>query len=191
MHSEKPKHKLSVLCRVLGLSRSGYHKWAKAKPSARDRENSCLAAEIRGIHQTSRSRYGSPRIHAELNDRGRRISKKRVARIMRENGIKARPKRRFRLTTDSAHSLPVALNFLDRNFTASAPNQVWVGDITYVWTLEGWMYLAVLIDLYSRAVVGWALNERMTRQLALDALNMAIAQRRPARGLLHHTDRGS
>ena len=191
MHSEKANHKLSVLCRVLGLSRSGYHKWANAKPSRRERENTRLAAEIRGIHQTSRSRYGSPRVHAELSERGRRVGRKRVARIMRENGIKSRPKRRFRLTTDSSHTLPVALNFLDRNFAASAPNQVWVGDITYIWTLEGWMYLAVLIDLYSRAVVGWALSDRMTRQLTLDALSMAVAARRPARGLLHHTDRGS
>jgi transposase InsO family protein len=191
VHSEKANHKVSVLCRVLGLSRSGYHKWAKSKPSRRKRENTRLAAEIRGIHRTSRERYGSPRIHAELNARGQLVGKKRVARIMRENGIKARPKRRFRLTTDSAHAFPVAPNLLDRNFAASAPNEAWVGDITYVWTLEGWMYLAVLIDLHSRAVVGWALSERMTRGLALDALDMAIARRRPGRGLLHHTDRGS
>ena len=191
MHSEKANHKVSVLCRVLELSRSGYHKWAKAKPSQRKRENSRLAAEIRGIHRTSRERYGSPRIHAELTARGKLVGKKRVARIMRENGIKARPKRKFRLTTDSAHALPVAPNLLDRNFSASAPNQAWVGDITYVWTLEGWMYLAVLIDLHSRAVVGWALSERMTRQLVLDALAMAIARRRPGSDLLHHTDRGS
>jgi putative transposase len=141
VHSEKANHKVSVLCRVLGLSRSGYHKWAKAKPSRRKRENSRLAAEIRGIHRTSRERYGNPRIHAELTARGKLVGKKRVARIMRENGIKARPRRRFRLTTDSAHKLPVAPNLLDRNFAASAPNQAWVGDITYVWTLEGWMYL--------------------------------------------------
>jgi len=191
VHSEKANHKVSVLCRVLELSRSGYHKWAKAKPSQRKRENSRLAAEIRGIHRTSRERYGSPRIHAELTARGKLVGKKRVARIMRENGIKARPKRKFRLTTDSAHALPVAPNLLDRNFSASAPNQAWVGDITYVWTLEGWMYLAVLIDLHSRAVVGWALSERMTRQLVLDALAMAIARRRPGSDLLHHTDRGS
>jgi putative transposase len=191
VHAEKAHHKLSTLCRVLGLSRSGYHKWLKAKPSRRQRENTRLVAEIRGIHRTSRSRYGSPRVHAELADRGRRVGKKRVARIMRENGLKARPRRRFRLTTDSAHTLPVAPNLLERNFTASAPNQVWVGDITYIWTLEGWMYLAVLIDLHSRAVVGWALSTRMTRQLVLDALRMAVARRHPPRGLVHHTDRGS
>lgn len=191
MHAEKAYHKLSVLCRVLELSRSGYHKWLKAKPSPRGRENSRLAAEIRGVHRTSRERYGSPRIHAELRARGRLVSKKRVARIMRENRLKARPKRKFRCTTDSAHALPVAPNLLDQNFTVNEPNQVWVGDITYIWTLEGWMYLAVLIDLYSRTVVGWALSERMTRGLALDALAMAVARRRPGRGLLHHTDRGS
>ena len=179
------------MCRVLGVSRSGYYAWEARKPSERAREDEAIGAEIRAVHAKSRGRYGSPRVHAALRAKGRRVARKRVERLMREAGLRARRKRRFRRTTDSAHSLPLAPNLLARDFTASAPNRAWVGDITYLWTAQGWLYLAVLIDLFSRRVVGWALSERIDEQLALDALNMALHTRRPPRGLVHHTDRGS
>jgi len=191
VHAEKANHDVSLLCRALNVSRSGYHKWASAKPSPRAIHNSRLTAEIRAIHRTSRERYGSPRIHAELVARGQPVGKKRVARLMRESGIRARPKRRFRKTTDSSHSLPVAPNILARNFKTDAPNRAWVGDITYIWTLEGWLYLAVLVDLYSRLVVGWSTSTSLHRDIALEALQMAVMRRKPASGCIHHTDRGS
>lgn len=127
---------------------------------------------------------------AELRDRGVEVGKHRVVRLMRENGLRARPRRRFKRTTDSGHKLPVAPNLLERRFTASAPNEAWVGDITYIWTAEGWSYLAVLLDLYSRRVVGWALRKSLSRDLAVSALKHALTQRRPPPGLVHHTDRG-
>lgn len=155
-------------------------------------ENLRLVTEIRAVHRISKETYGSPRIHAQLREQGISCGKHRVARLMRIHGIKPRYRRKFRpTTTDSAHSLPVAPNLLDRHFEAVAPNRVWVADITYIPTREGWMYLAVLLDLFSRAVVGWAMSSRITRELALDALRMALTRRRPPRGLLHHSDRGS
>jgi transposase InsO family protein len=150
-----------------------------------------MAQRIEAIHQGSRGRYGSPRVHAVLAGQGLRTSRKRVARLMRDGGLAARRRRRFRKTTDSRHPFPIAENVLERCFQAEAPDTAWAGDITYVWTREGWLYLAVLLDLYSRLVVGWAMREDLDRQLCLDALNMALKKRRPQSGLLHHTDRGS
>jgi putative transposase len=135
--------------------------------------------------------YGSPRVHAELRERGRRIGRKRVARLMRSAGLRARAHRRFRCTTDSRHAMAIKGNLLARRFAVSAPNTGWVSDITYLWTLEGWLYLAVILDLFSRRVVGWSLSERLERKLALDALGMALAERQPSSGMLHHSDRGS
>jgi transposase InsO family protein len=149
-----------------------------------------VAAEIRTAHTASRGRYGSPRVHAALRDHGRRIGRKRVARLMRGMGLSARRKRRFRRTTDSAHAFPVAPNLLGRDFTASAPDRVWLADLTYIWTAEGWLYLAVVLDLFSRRVVGWAMADHLGHELALAALDMAIARQRPAPGLTHHSDRG-
>jgi len=148
-------------------------------------------SEIREIHQRSRGTYGSPRICAELRARGRAVSENRVARLMRENGVSARFKRRWRRTTDSKHTLPVAPNTLDRNFEIEAPNKVWVTDITYIWTLEGWLYLAVVEDLFSRRIVGWSMADHMRTELVLGALDMAIGNRLPEGELLHHSDRGS
>jgi putative transposase len=190
VHAEKANFPVDLLCRVLSVSRSGYYAWCKGTPSERQRTNERLLAEIRAIHERHRQRYGSPRMHAELVDRGCKVGKHRVARLMRENGIKARPRRRFRRTTDSGHKLPVAPNLVERRFTATAPNQAWVGDITYIWTTEGWTYLAVLLDLYSRRVVGWAMRKSLSRDLAIAALQKALAGRRPPPGLVHHTDRG-
>ena len=191
VQSEKAHFPVEALCAAVGVSRSAYYAWSKSTPSKRQVANERLLAEIRAIHSEHEGRYGSPRMLDELRDRGHEVGKHRVARLMRENGIWARIRRRFRHTTASNHRLPVAPNLLEQNFTATAPNQAWVGDITYIWTAEGWAYLAVLLDLYSRRVVGWALRKSLSRDLALAALDHALTCRRPPPGLVHHTDRGS
>jgi putative transposase len=178
------------LCEMLSVSPAGFYA-SKRPPSQRANDNAELAAEIRAIFDESRRRYGAPRIRAELAARGRKVSLNRVARIMRELGLRARRKRRFVPTTDSKHAMPVAPNVLDRDFTADAPNKIWVTDITYVWTREGWLYLAAILDLYSRRVIGWSMSESLSREIALDALDMALRSRKPPAGLLHHSDRGS
>ena len=189
--AEKAAFPVTVLCRILAVSRAGFYA-AQARPvPGRARGDAQLAVEIAAIHGESRQRYGSPRVHAELRARGRGVSRKRVARLMRYRGLAARRRRRYRVTTDSRHPFPVAANVLARQFTAPAPDAVWVTDITYIPTGEGWLYLAVILDLYSRRIVGWAMSDRLTRQLALDALGMALARRQPSPGLLHHSDRGS
>jgi transposase InsO family protein len=182
---------VAPMCGVLGVSRAGFYAWRSRPAAARTCEDQRLAVEIGSIHSESRKRYGSPRVHAELRGRGKRTGRKRVARLMREQGLRARHKRRFRTTTDSQHDHPIARNVLARQFETMAPNTAWVTDITYVWTLEGWLYLVVILDLFSRRVVGWSMSERITRQLALDALGMALSRRQPPRGLIHHSDRGS
>lgn len=179
------------ICWVLGVSASAYYAWRGRPESQRVREDRRLLVEIKAIHQENRKAYGSPRIHAELKDRQVHCGKKRVARLMRENGIRAKQKRKFKATTDSKHSQPVAPNLLERDFAAAAPDQKWVADITYIPTREGWLYLAAILDLYSRYVVGWSMAGRMNRRLVLDALDMAVGRRRPEPGLLHHSDRGS
>lgn len=181
---------LQLLCEVLGVSRSGYYAWAKRAESARAQEDRALSSEIQAAHQASRGRYGSPRVHAELRAQGHRVSRKRIARLMRRMGLAARRKRRFRRTTDSRHAFPIAPNLLARNFTAQAPNRVWLADITYIWTEQGWLYLAAVLDLYTRKVVGWAMAEHLGQDLALAALDMAIRRQQPAPGLVHHADRG-
>ena len=183
--------KVGRMCRLLKVSRSGFYAWLTRPESQRSRENRALEAKIRVFHAASHGIYGSPKIHQDLIDDGVRCGKNRVARIMREAGIRSRRKKKFKATTNSRHNLPVAANLLDQDFTAKTPDRVWVGDITYVPTQEGWLYLAVLIDLYNRKVVGWASSSRMTRQLAIDALRMALDRQSPEKGLVHHTDRGS
>lgn len=178
------------LCEFLGISRSSYYAWRRFEPSARALGDSELTAKVRAVYHERSGRYGSPRVWGELRARGEKVSRKRVERVMRDEGIRGTFRRRFVRTTDSEHRHPVAPNLLERNFKVTAPNRVWVGDITYVWTSEGWCCLAVLIDLYSRKVVGWALSRRLTRELALRALRMALVTRKPMRGLIHHTDRG-
>jgi putative transposase len=189
--AEKAVYPVGVLCDVLEVSRSGYYAWSKRPEPARAKSDAQLKAQIAAVHEKSRSTYGSPRVHAALRGKGVRVGKKRVERLMREDGIKARQKRRFRRTTDSNHTHPIAPNVLDRNFTVTAPNKVWVTDVTYIATDEGWMYLAAILDLFSRRVVGWATSATNDRALALDALEKALQARRPAAGLLHHSDRGS
>lgn len=180
-----------VMCRLLGVSVSGYYHWLNRSPSERKKENRELAIKIKAIFDDEKSRAGSPRITKRLNTEGERVGKHRVARIMRLNGWRARAAKKFKATTNSNHRLPVAPNLLQQNFLAHNPNEKWVSDITYVWTEEGWLYLAVVMDLYSRMVVGWAISERMTSQLVIDALQMAIWRRKPPRGLIIHSDRGS
>jgi putative transposase len=181
---------VGIMCEVLGVSRSGYYGWASRAESVRAAADRALAAEIRAAHAASRGRYGSPRVHAELRTRGRRVGRKRVARLMRGMGLAARRKRRFRQTTDSRHAFPIAPNLLARNFTSEVPDRVWLADLTYIWTAEGWLYLAVVLDLCTRRVVGWAMADHLGHELALAALVMAIARQRPAPGLVHHADRG-
>jgi putative transposase len=188
--AEKASFPVRVLCRVLDVSVSGYYAWSRREPSDRSKADEALKVEIRAAHKTSHGRYGSPRVHRELRAQKRRVGRKRVARLMKEDGLVGRRKRRFRRTTDSTHQHPVAPNLLGRQFTTDAPDKVWVTDITYIWTDEGWLYLAAILDLYSRKVVGWSLDESLERHLALDALRMAMDARRPLPGLVHHSDRG-
>jgi transposase InsO family protein len=180
-----------LMCRVLDVSSSGFYDWLERPESPRAVENRALVAKIQAIHGDSRRTYGSPRVHASLQDAGYRIGRNRVARLMRDNAIRARTKRKFRVTTDSRHDHPVAPNRLDRQFEVAAPNTVWVADISYIPTREGWLYLAVVLDLFSRQVVGWAMDQQMPQELTLAALDMAIQRRRPLPGCMHHSDRGS
>jgi transposase InsO family protein len=188
--AEKAAYPVRLLCRTLAVSCAGFYAWCRRGLSLRAQEDAALKVEIRAAHAASGKRYGSPRIHADLKAEGEHVGRKRVARLMREEGLEGQRKRRFRVTTDSRHSHPVAANELNRNFTASAPNKIWVTDITYIWTREGWMYLAAILDLFSRRVVGWSMDSCLDRTLALDALAMALKTRRPQPGLLHHSDRG-
>lgn len=191
IRAEKAFYPLSVLCFVLEVSRSGFYAWCNRTPSARATSDAQLAVQVAAVHNRSRRTYGSPRVHADLRARGVRVGRKRVARLMRENGLEARRKRRFRSTTDSKHDHPVAPNVVARHFDVPEPNRVWVTDVTAIWTLEGWLYLAAMLDLYSRRVVGWAMSANNDTALALDALRHALRTRKPPRGIVHHSDRGS
>ncbi len=184
------EYPVRLMCRVLEVSRGGYYAWRRRGESRREARDRQLLGQIREIHATHRRVYGSPRIYAELRSRGIHCGRNRVARLMREHGIRARGARRFRATTQSDHAYPVAPNLLAREFRAEEANQRWAGDITYVWTREGWLYLAVILDLYSRKVVGWAIGDRVNRELTLRALAMALETRSPQPRLLHHSDRG-
>ena len=183
---------LAEMGAVLDVSVSGYRAWKRGgKPEKKRLTDTQMLVLIQSIHAEFKGAYGSPRMVRELRGRGFPASKERVERLMQENGIKAKHKRRFKVTTDSKHSLPIAPNLLERNFTPDAPNQVWTSDITYLWTDEGWLYLAIVIDLFNREVVGWSLKPRMTADIVSDALTMAWFRRKPAAGLIHHSDRGS
>ena len=191
MQQHESEFPISVMCDVLSVSRSGYYVWRKKTPSKRKQANATLLKKIRTVHHDSGESYGSPRIYQALKEQGLPCSESRVARLMKEDGLRAKTKRRFKATTNSKHNLPVAPNLLNREFSPAEPNQVYAGDITYIWTTEGWLYLAVVIDLFSRSVVGWSMDKRMTRQLVMDALTMAVQRRRPPSGVIFHSDRGS
>lgn len=189
--AEKAEFSVRTMCRALDVSESGFFAWKGRPASQRQRDDMIYLAHIRAAFELSNRTYGSPRMRHELVDEGLPIGRRRTARLMRENGLVARQKRRFKRTTDSAHAWPVAPNLLDQDFAAEAPDQKWGADISYIWTAEGWLYLAVLIDLFSRRVVGWAVSDRLKKDLALRALRMALATRHPPSGLIHHSDRGS
>lgn len=183
--------RLRTMCRVLHASKSGYFAWRDGRESPRKAADQALTTQIEAIHEQQRRVYGSPRIHQALRQQGTRVSRKRVERLMRRAGIRVTPSRRFTTTTDSNHDQPIADNLLQQDFSATAPNQKWVTDITYIQTGEGWLYLAAIIDLFSRRVVGWAMSSTMETSLVLTALDMALGNRSPGKDLVHHSDRGS
>lgn len=191
IEAEKAEFPIRFMCVQLGVSPSGFYAWRERQPCATAVATAELGKAVEAIYRESKGRYGSPRILRELRAKGRCTSRKRVARIMQKQGLVARRRKRSRRTTDSNHAFPIAANLLERNFATQAPNQVWVTDLTYIWTREGWLYLSAILDLYSRSVVGWAMSERIDTRLCLKALEMAVAKRRPAAGLIHHSDRGS
>ena len=200
--AELMAYPLSVVCHVLSVTQSGFHAWRGRPPSRRELEREGLRAEIRKAFDDQRGRYGAPRIYRVLCERnGYTGSLNRIQSLMRAMGLCAKAGKKFKVTTDSAHSLPVAPNFLGQDFSsdtslasashAKAPDQVWLSDITYIWTREGWLYVCAVLDLFTRRIVGWAIAEHMTRQLVLDALQMADKVRQPGSGLIFHSDRGS
>jgi putative transposase len=182
---------VEMACAVLNVSVSGYYAWKRREASPRQRWDMVLLAHIRAQFVTSHETYGSPRMHVELKEEGLCVGRHRVARLMRDNGLKARQKTRFKKTTDSDHAGPVAPNLLDQDFQADKPDQKWAVDISYIWTAEGWLYLAIVLDLFSRRIIGWAISDRMKKDLAMKALQRAIDLRQPEAGVIHHSDRGS
>jgi len=178
------------MSKVLGVSRSGYYGWRRRPCSRRQRENEQVLMEIKESHRKSKGTYGSPRVTADIRAKGIPCGKNRVARIMRKNGIVARSRRKFKATTNSKHNLPVAENLLGQKFHTDGPNKIWVSDISYIPTLEGWLYVAVILDVFSRQVVGWGMSDRLTAEFVIRALSQAIGGRRPLSGLIVHSDRG-
>ncbi len=182
---------VAPMCRVLDVSKAGFYAWRERPASRTSQENAVLVEKIQEIHTESRKTYGALRVHKALRNQGVRVSSNRVERLMRVNGIQGKQKKRFRATNSSGHSFPVAANLLDRNFEVSDPDRFWVSDITYIWTREGWLYLAVTMDLFSRKIVGWSMDSRMPWDLVGRAFNMALENRKPGPGLMHHSDQGS
>jgi putative transposase len=190
IQAEKANYPVRVMCRVLKVSTSGYYAYLERGPSTRQREDAKLKVHIGAIHVRSRGTYGRERVGRQLLREDVEVGKQRVVRLMREMGLRGLPRKRFRRTTDSNHARPVAPNLLDRKFNAERPNQVWVTDITFIWTWEGWLYLAAILELFSRRVVGWAMQPHMRTELALEALHMALGRCSPEAGLGLHSDRG-
>jgi len=191
IHELRQVYPVAAMCRVLGVSESGYHAWQKRPPSPRAQANARLEVEIKAAHERTRQTYGPERLQADLADNGIPVGLYRIKRIRKQLGLRCRQKRKFKATTDSKYNLPVAPNLLDRQFAVTAPNEAWVTDITYIPTDEGWLYLAGIKDLFNGELVGYALDARMTQQLVMQALFRAVAAKRPGKGLLHHSDRGS
>lgn len=187
----RKQYPLSLVCEVLQVSSSGYHKWLKKKVSFRAIENQRILEVIRLHYNKSKATYGLPRIFAAMRKEGLMVNKKRVARLMRENNIKAKTKRRFRITTVQNSKAAASENLLNQNFNASTENKIWTSDITYIWTKEGWLYLAVVMDIYSRKIVGWSIDSSLSTELVIRALMMAVLHRNPQKGIIFHSDRGS
>jgi len=190
MDQHRSSHGVQKMCRVLGVSRSGYYRWKSQPQSKRQKDDEKILMGIRESHKNSRRAYGSPRITEDLQAQGMRCGENRVARLMKIHGIIGKAKEKFKATTNSKHTLPVADNLLNQNFEAEKSNTVWVSDITYIATLEGWLYLVVILDLFSRQVVGWAMSDRLTSGFVVKALYQAIGRRRPSSGCIFHSDRG-
>ena len=190
IESHRSSLKVMKMCQAFKVSKSGYYGWCSRSPSRRSVANMNLLSHILIVFNQNRQSYGSPRVTDELNASGINCGVNRVARLMKDNGIRAKQSRKFKVTTISKHNCPVAPNLLNRQFEIDCPNKVWVSDITYIWTSEGWLYLAGVLDLYSRRIVGWSMSHRITEQLTLDALNQAVTHRQPPKGLLHHSDQG-
>lgn len=190
MKDHRSMFSVEMMARVLEVSRSGFHAWEKRPESVRSRERRLFDVQVRAAFEQSKGRYGSEKVRQALAGKGRSCSRKRVAESMRRQGLRSKIMRKFRVTTDSKHSYPVAPNLLNRKFSASAPNRVWVSDITYLWTGSGWLYLVVFIDLYSRRVVGWYVSPSLGHETVLAALYRAVWRRRPGKGLIIHSDRG-
>jgi transposase InsO family protein len=190
IEAHRPMWRLTSMLKALEVTKSGYFDWRHRGESPRSSRDRALTVRIAAIHATSRRTYGSPRIHRELKASGEAVGKKRVERLMREAGISPPPRRRFTVTTQSDHDLAIAPDHLRQDFTAAAPDRRWVTDITYIPTAEGWLYLAAIMDLYSRRIVGWSMKSDLGTRLVLQALEMAIKNRRPSPGLIHHSDRG-
>lgn len=188
---ERSLYSISLLCRVLEISKSSYYKWVGNNRSSKIDEYEALVSKIEKLHNDSRNTYGSPRIFQKLKKAGEKVSKNTVAKLMSKNNIKAKTKKKFKITTDSKHNLNISPNLLARNFSPERPNQAWCGDITYISTNEGWLFLATVIDLYSRKIIGWSMNKRMKKSLVVDAMKMAIGQRKIDHNLIFHSDRGS
>ncbi len=194
IEEQRTQHRVQRLCRVLGVSRAGFYEWRDRHPSLRAQADADLQATIVQLHTESRGTYGRPRVHAKLAASGVHVGRKRVGRLMKTAGIAGIQPRRFSKTTNSAHDLPIALNLLDRKFGIAeigGTNRAWAGDVTYIPTREGWLYLAVVLDLFSRRVIGWSMKTTMQYELVGDALRTAIQSRRPPRGTIFHSDRGS
>jgi putative transposase len=187
----KEEWPVEFLCRVMQVTSRGFRAWRVRPMSQQQRDDMVILAHIREQHRLSLESYGRPRMTEELQELGVSVGHRRVGRLMRQNGIKIIRTQKYRVTTDSNHAFNIAPNLLDQDFSADGPNQKWAGDISYIWTNEGWLYLAVILDLYSRRVIGWAVSNRMKRDLAIRALDMAVALRQPPKGCIHHTDRGS
>lgn len=188
---EKARHRIIRLCRLLSVSRSGYYAWCRRKPARRSRADQTLTAQIRIIHEQSRATYGAPRVHAELRAQGLRCGRKRVARLMQGAGLVGCHRRRRRGLTKRVPSALPAPDLVQRSFQTDRPNQLWVADLTYLPTGEGWLYLAVILDAFNRQIVGWAMDSHLRAELVIDALDLAVWRRQPAPGLIHHSDRGS
>jgi putative transposase len=191
IHDHRRRFPVRLSCRALRVRPSGYYSWKKRLPSRRARENAEILNLIRSLYKQSKGRYGSPRITRKMRKMGVRISRQRVARLMRKHGIRAKTKRKFKVTTNSKHRFPISPNLLKQNFYSDSPNKIWVSDITYLYTREGWLYLTVIIDLYNREVVGWSMSSRLTAEsTTILALKQAIGRQRPLRGLIFHSDQG-
>ncbi len=191
MRAREKEFPVGFMAKIFGVSKSGYYAWKKQNHQEKEEKELTLVRKIEEIHLGSRKSYGSPRVFKVLKGMGEPVGKKRVEKLMKKHGIRARTKRRFRVTTDSKHNLPVAPNLLNRDFNPERPNTVWASDITYISTKEGWLFLAVIVDLFSRQVVGWSLDKMMTKELVNSALKQAYFRRKPGKGLVFHSDRGS